>query len=1059
MTGYVRKDTTNNIADGNVINAADLDAEFDGVQDAFNASTGHKHDGTAGEGATINALGPTQDVTISAVLVAPKTTNTVDIGSNSLKFKDLFLAGNGSVGGTLAVTGVATFTAQPILSSLTASRAVFSDGSKGLVSNAITGTGNVVMSASPTLTGTIDAAALTASGNVTLSGGTANGVAYLNGSKVVTSGSALTFDGDTFSSSGTSTLSGSFNSTSANGTAIRIQNSSANKLLIGSVKYITGGSASEYGIGASGANPIVFATNDIERMRLDSTGLGIGTSSPSAKLQIGTGGATGLVDTVFLGGNSTDTAQFRWVWNHVGAGYLGIGTASDAYGAMIFGQASGATGAVTTEWMRIDGSGNLGLGVTPSAWLSTYRSMQIGLTSAITGLSNDTKLFLNNNAYFSASSQWVYAATSPATQYQLNDGQHRWYNAPSGTAGNAITFTQAMTLDASGNLLVGATSSSSGLTLQRSGSDSAELKLNQTGTNGRDYRIASTGTGYGSAGNLIFYDATAGAERARIDSSGNMGIGTTSPTARLSVAGNIETVASANRYLKASGWISNQVGQDSDFGASDVGIVAKTGTNLCFITGNGSTGNGNERARITSSGNFGVGTTAPVGIFDVSSSTPVLTASQSDTTVTTDMLIGAFNAYSRDLSTTSSGGVGSIRVYSEAAYNTSYTPSYMSFFTHGSSQNDGTLLGNPTERMRITSAGDVGIGTSAPNAKATIWTSSTTGLQTALRLNNPFGFANVNTGAQIVFSQDRSTGEDIPQGIIAVGQATGGSSNDSYMAFYTNSTGVTEKARITTSGNLLIGATSQGFPSSGYKLGLQSGGSQTFLSIAKSGQSLDSGGMIIGMDNTGGSIYVRENQPLDFYTNSLYRARIDESGNFMLGSTSFSLDSSPGFKYQASTSQPTMGIVVNSTASTGLSNYHHYNTNATNNGYRFYIINNGGIYNFSANNSNLSDRRQKKNIEPASAYLAKMMAIPVVTFDYIDQGEDDPGKTLGVIAQDVESVAPELVNNKGFGETPEDGVPLKSIYQTDFQYALLKCIQEQQAIIESLKARLDAANL
>jgi hypothetical protein len=149
-----------------------------------------------------------------------------------------------------------------------------------------------------------------------------------------------------------------------------------------------------------------------------------------------------------------------------------------------------------------------------------------------------------------------------------------------------------------------------------------------------------------------------------------------------------------------------------------------------------------------------------------------------------------------------------------------------------------------------------------------------------------------------------------------------------------------------------------------------------------------------------------------------------------------------------------MGIVVNSTASTGLSNYHHYNTNATNNGYRFYIVNNGGIYNFSANNSNLSDRRQKKNIEPASAYLAKMMAIPVVTFDYIDQGEDDPGKTLGVIAQDVESVAPELVNNKGFGKTPEDGVPLKSIYQTDFQYALLKCIQELKAELDSVKSEL-----
>lgn len=151
MTGYVRVDTGNNIADGNVISAADLDNEFDGVQAAFNVSTGHTHGGAVGEGAPITKIGPTQDVTASAVLLAPKTTNTVDVGSSSLKFKDLYLAGNASIGGTLAVTGVATFTAQPVLSSLTASKAVFSDGSKGLVSNDITGTGNVVMSNSPTL--------------------------------------------------------------------------------------------------------------------------------------------------------------------------------------------------------------------------------------------------------------------------------------------------------------------------------------------------------------------------------------------------------------------------------------------------------------------------------------------------------------------------------------------------------------------------------------------------------------------------------------------------------------------------------------------------------------------------------------------------------------------------------------------------------------------------------------------------------------------------------------------------------------------------------------------
>ena len=49
-TGYTRNDTSNNIADGNVINASDLDGEFDAIQSAFNGSSGHTHDGTTGEG-------------------------------------------------------------------------------------------------------------------------------------------------------------------------------------------------------------------------------------------------------------------------------------------------------------------------------------------------------------------------------------------------------------------------------------------------------------------------------------------------------------------------------------------------------------------------------------------------------------------------------------------------------------------------------------------------------------------------------------------------------------------------------------------------------------------------------------------------------------------------------------------------------------------------------------------------------------------------------------------------------------------------------------------------
>jgi hypothetical protein len=115
---------------------------------------------------------------------------------------------------------------------------------------------------------------------------------------------------------------------------------------------------------------------------------------------------------------------------------------------------------------------------------------------------------------------------------------------------------------------------------------------------------------------------------------------------------------------------------------------------------------------------------------------------------------------------------------------------------------------------------------------------------------------------------------------------------------------------------------------------------------------------------------------------------------------------------------------------------------------------NGGLANFSANNVNLSDQRVKTDIQDAGGYLAKICAIPVRTFKYKDQTDELPN--LGVIAQEVEAVAPELVDTTGFGETPQDGIPLKAIYQTDLQYALMKCIQEQQALITSLTARITA---
>jgi hypothetical protein len=587
MTGYVRKDTTNNIADGNVINAADLDNEFDGIQDAFNASTGHNHDGTSGEGAPITALGPTQDVTISATLVAPKTTNTVDIGSSALKFKDLFLAGNGSIGGTLAVTGVATFTAQPILSSLTASRAVFSDGSKGLVSNAITGTGNVVMSASPTLTGTIDAAALTASGAVTLSGGTANGVAYLNGSKVVTSGSALTFDGTTLGvganiNLGTTTRyiyatsSASIQNQTDTGSFIWAQsNGSSEVMRLTSTGLGIGTSSPAYkldsrvttsasvvsaiNLDASGNNngdgsavnfsragnalsgvarisavkaevsnnetDLVFsnfaAGSLTEKMRIvGATGnVGIGTSSPSNKLVLAESGATSVYQQ-FLNNSSGNI------------GYIGL-TSGGTYVLQTNNSMTFSTGASYTERMRLDSSGNLGLGVTPSAWgggFSGVLEVKNAGSALASGGSGNTSLWANS---YYTSGVLKYAANGLASNYTQDSGQHIWSTAPNNTsgAGATLTFTQAMTLDASGNLGLGATSIStvgSYRLMEINGTTGGMLFMQTAGSRVLQLYGASSESGLWMTANGPLTFGTNNAERARIDSSGNLLVGSIS---------------------------------------------------------------------------------------------------------------------------------------------------------------------------------------------------------------------------------------------------------------------------------------------------------------------------------------------------------------------------------------------------------------------------------------------------------------------------------------------------------------------------------------------------
>ena len=117
------------------------------------------------------------------------------------------------------------------------------------------------------------------------------------------------------------------------------------------------------------------------------------------------------------------------------------------------------------EAARIDSSGNFGLGVTPSAWnTANNRAIQFLGYGSISSNNSQGTVDLAYNCYNTtaqATLGWRYTNSGAlATLYQQLNGIHAWHLAPSGTAGNAITFTQAMTLDSSGNLLVGKTSAS-----------------------------------------------------------------------------------------------------------------------------------------------------------------------------------------------------------------------------------------------------------------------------------------------------------------------------------------------------------------------------------------------------------------------------------------------------------------------------------------------------------------------------------------------------------------------------------------------------------------------
>jgi hypothetical protein len=319
---------------------------------------------------------------------------------------------------------------------------------------------------------------LSASSTTTLSGGTANGVAYLNGSKVVTTGSALTFDGTNLGVSGNV----SAGSTSAGANVVAYSSSYGSNGLLrvfgtdGNNKGSFGASsATTVTLNARTGVSMIFEVNDAEQMRLTSTGLGVGASTPADKLDVAitaaapsnsnflgitvgpTSGSTAVGEGVGIGFRIRNTAGGAIGGNGFGAAIYGVqtNTAANTGGLAFYTRSDAST---FSERLRLDSSGNLGLGVTPSAWATNSRVLQVINSSLETRTDNPSYSTVVANGYINTSSSWRYVSTDYASRYTQFQGQHLWYTAPSGTAGNAISFTQALTLDANRNLLLNGTS-------------------------------------------------------------------------------------------------------------------------------------------------------------------------------------------------------------------------------------------------------------------------------------------------------------------------------------------------------------------------------------------------------------------------------------------------------------------------------------------------------------------------------------------------------------------------------------------------------------------------
>ena len=243
-------------------------------------------------------------------------------------------------------------------------------------------------------------------------------------------------------------------------------------------------------------------------------------------------------------------------------------------------QSNGTTSAVT-----VDASQNLGIGLTPSAWASNFKAMEFANGCSFTATVSGVNSLITNNT-FNNGTNWIYKTTAAAGYYNQTTGQHQWFNAASGTAGNTITFTQAMTLNASGSLLLGTTTTpSGGSATQVISASNGGLQLHSTSQGGGallSSAVTSTGLGfYTYTGNV---GSESYSERARFDSSGNLLVNQTSQNGAGKVEISYDRATHWAMQLRNSGANAQTTYIEFKNSATNTGRISSSGSTTSYET-------------------------------------------------------------------------------------------------------------------------------------------------------------------------------------------------------------------------------------------------------------------------------------------------------------------------------------------------------------------------------------------------------------------------------------------------------------------------------------------